>query len=202
MLSGIIIGIVVVALVFDFIAGFHDTANAIATAVYTKALTPDKAILLAACMNLIGAMVSEKVAMTISSGIVSVSIAQHVILAALLGAATWNLITWWLAIPSSSSHALIGSLIGATIVFSHSAGNIIWSGVIMKVIIPLFTSPLIGFLIGFLVMKLVFNLCANWSQNKVNRTFLKAQIFSSALVAYSHGSNDAQKTMGDRKSVV
>ena len=190
------IGVITVAFVFNFISGFHDTANAIATAVYTKALTPDKAILLAACMNLAGAMVSEKVAMTISSGIVNIALEQHVILAALIGAVIWNLITWWLAIPSSSSHALIGSLIGATIVYSRSAGTIIWSGVIKKVVIPLFTSPLIGFVIGFFFMKLIFNIFANWSQNKVNKTFLKAQLFSSALVAYSHGSNDAQKTMG------
>ena len=196
MLSGIMIGVITVAFVFNFISGFHDTANAIATAVYTKALTPDKAILLAACMNLAGAMVSEKVAMTISSGIVNIALEQHVILAALIGAVIWNLITWWLAIPSSSSHALIGSLIGATIVYSRSAGTIIWSGVIKKVVIPLFTSPLIGFVIGFFFMKLIFNIFANWSQNKVNKTFLKAQLFSSALVAYSHGSNDAQKTMG------
>ncbi len=190
------IGVITVAFVFNFISGFHDTANAIATAVYTKALTPDKAILLAACMNLAGAMVSEKVAMTISSGIVNIALEQHVILAALIGAVIWNLITWWLAIPSSSSHALIGSLIGATIVYSRSAGTIIWSGVIKKVVIPLFTSPLIGFVIGFFFMKMIFNIFANWSQNKVNKTFLKAQLFSSALVAYSHGSNDAQKTMG------
>ena len=196
MLSGIMIGVITVAFVFNFISGFHDTANAIATAVYTKALTPDKAILLAACMNLAGAMVSEKVAMTISSGIVNIALEQHVILAALIGAVIWNLITWWLAIPSSSSHALIGSLIGATIVYSRSAGTIIWSGVIKKVVIPLFTSPLIGFVIGFFFMKMIFNIFANWSQNKVNKTFLKAQLFSSALVAYSHGSNDAQKTMG------
>ena len=190
------IGVITVAFVFNFISGFHDTANAIATAVYTKALTPDKAILLAACMNLVGAMVSEKVAMTISSGIVNIALEQHVILATLIGAVIWNLITWWLAIPSSSSHALIGSLIGATIVYSRSVGTIIWSGVIKKVVIPLFTSPLIGFVIGFFFMKLIFNIFANWSQNKVNKTFLKAQLFSSALVAYSHGSNDAQKTMG------
>jgi PiT family inorganic phosphate transporter len=196
MLNGIMIGVIAVAFVFNFISGFHDTANAIATAVYTKALTPDRAILLAACMNLVGAMVSEKVAMTISSGIVNIALEQHVILAALIGAVIWNLITWWLAIPSSSSHALIGSLIGATIVYSRSAGTIIWSGVIKKVVIPLFTSPLIGFVIGFFFMKLIFTIFANWSQNKVNKTFLKAQLFSSALVAYSHGSNDAQKTMG------
>ncbi|MCI2061168.1 MAG: inorganic phosphate transporter [Eubacteriaceae bacterium] len=196
MLSGIMIGVISVAFLFNFISGFHDTANAIATAVYTKALTPDKAILLAAVMNLIGAMVSEKVAMTISNGLVSVALAQHVILAALIGAVIWNLITWWLAIPSSSSHALIGSLIGATMVYTRSGDAILWGGFIRKVVIPLFTSPLIGFLIGYVFMKIVFMVFANWSQNKVNKTFLKAQIFSSALVAYSHGNNDAQKTMG------
>ncbi|MGI6203952.1 MAG: inorganic phosphate transporter [Anaerovoracaceae bacterium] len=196
MVSGIIIAVIAVAYLFDFISGFHDTANAIATSVYTKALTVDKAILLATVMNLIGAMVSEKVAMTISKGLINVSLAQHVILAALFGAVVWDLITWWLAIPSSSSHALIGSLVGATMVSTMSTKTVIWSGVVYKVIIPLFMSPMIGFAIGYIVMKLVFHVFADMPKNRVDRGFLKAQIFSSAFVAYSHGNNDAQKTMG------
>lgn len=196
MLSGILACVILFALVFEFINGFHDTANAIATSVYTRALTPKKAILLAAAMNLVGAMTSEKVAMTISRGLVDVALEQYVILGTLIGAIIWNLFTWWKAIPSSSSHALIGSLLGATIVFTASTEHIVWTGVLHKVVIPLLTSPFIGLLIGFGFMKLIFMLFAGWSQSKANRVFSKLQVFSAALVAYSHGNNDAQKTMG------
>ncbi|MDD2218355.1 MAG: inorganic phosphate transporter [Eubacteriales bacterium] len=196
MLSGILVAVIIVALIFEFINGFHDTANAIATSVYTKALTAKNAILLAAVMNFLGALVSERVAMTISKGIVSIELEQYVILAALLAAIIWNLITWWKGIPSSSSHALIGGLIGATIVYGMSLENIIWSGVMSKVVIPLFTSPILGFCLGFICLKGIFKLFANWSQNKVNKVFLKLQLVSAAFVAFSHGNNDAQKTMG------
>lgn len=196
MLSGILICVIAFALIFEFINGFHDTANAIATSVYTRALTPKKAIALAASMNLVGALVSEKVAMTISTGLVDVELEQFVILGALMGAILWNLFTWWKGIPSSSSHALIGSLIGATIIYTMGTENILWSGVIHKVIIPLVTSPFIGLFIGLGFMKLLFLLCVNWSQAKANRIFSKLQVFSAALVAFSHGNNDAQKTMG------
>ncbi len=196
MLSGILACVILFALVFEFINGFHDTANAIATSVYTRALTPKKAIILAAAMNLVGAMTSEKVAMTISRGLVDVALEQYVILGTLIGAIIWNLFTWWKAIPSSSSHALIGSLLGATIVFTASTEHIVWTGVLHKVVIPLLTSPFIGLLIGFGFMKLIFMLFAGWSQSKANRVFSKLQVFSAALVAYSHGNNDAQKTMG------
>ena len=188
--------VIIFALVCEFINGFHDTANAIATSVYTKALTPKKAIALAAVMNFCGALVSEKVAMTISKGLINIELEQYVILAALIGAIIWNLFTWWKGIPSSSSHALIGALIGATIVYTMSTQNVIWGGVMNKVIIPLFTSPLIGFLVGFLFMKAIYKLFVKWSQNKVNKVFLKLQVVSSAFVAFSHGNNDAQKTMG------
>lgn len=205
MLSNILIFVIASALVFEFINGFHDTANAIATSVYTRALTPRKAIMLAACMNLAGAMVSEKVAGTISKGIVSVQLEQYVILAALVGAIIWNLFTWWRGIPSSSSHALIGSLVGATMIYTAQVENvigpevakpIIWSGILLKVIVPLFTSPLLGLFIGFVCMKIIYRIFVHWSQCKVNRLFLKLQVFSSAFVAFSHGNNDAQKTMG------
>lgn len=196
MLSGILICVIAFALLFEFINGFHDTANAIATSVYTRAMTPKKAIALAAVMNLVGAMVSEKVALTISSGLVSIVLEQHVILGALIGAIIWNLFTWWKGIPSSSSHALIGSLIGATMMYTMSAEAVIWSGVFKKVILPLITSPFIGLFIGFGFMKLLFTLFANWPQAKANKLFSKLQIFSAALVAFSHGNNDAQKTMG------
>lgn len=196
MLSTILIMVIAFALVFEFINGFHDTANAIATAVYTKALTPGRAIALAAFMNLIGAMASEKVAGTISKGLVDIQLEQYVILAALIGAIIWNLFTWWMGIPSSSSHALIGSLVGAVIVYTMSTEHVIWTGVLTKVIIPLFTSPLLGLLIGFLGMKVIYKAFAKWSQSHVNRVFIKLQVISSAVVAFSHGNNDAQKTMG------
>lgn len=196
MLSTTLIFVILFAYIFEFINGFHDTANAIATSVYTKALTAKKAIMLAAVMNLIGAMASEKVASTISKGLVDVTLEQYVILAALIGAIIWNLITWWKGIPSSSSHALIGSLVGAVIMYTASMEHVIWSGVLKKVIIPLFSSPLLGLLIGFLAMKLIYRLFRDWMPGKVNKLFLKLQVFSSAMVAFSHGNNDAQKTMG------
>jgi len=196
MLSSIVILVVLFALVFEFINGFHDTANAIATAVYTKALTPRRAIALAAVMNLAGAMVSEKVAGTISKGLVDVVLEQYVILAALIGAILWNLFTWWRGIPSSSSHALIGSLIGAVMVYTMTVEHIIWSGVVNKVIIPLFTSPFLGLFIGFICMKIIYKAFGRWSPHKVNKVFSKLQVISSAFVAFSHGNNDAQKTMG------
>ncbi len=192
MLSMIIVFVILFALIFEFINGFHDTANAIATAVYTKALSPYKAIAMAALMNLCGAMVSEKVAGTISNGLVDVALEQYVILSALIGAILWNLFTWWRGIPSSSSHALIG----AVMVYTLTTEHIIWSGVVSKVIIPLFTSPLLGLLVGFACMKLIYKVFARWTPQKVNRLFLKLQVLSSAFVAFSHGNNDAQKTMG------
>ncbi|MDO4541426.1 MAG: inorganic phosphate transporter [Bacillota bacterium] len=196
MLSTLLVLVVVMALLFEFINGFHDTANAIATSVYTRALTARQAISLAAVFNFIGALVSEKVAMTITHGLVSVELEQYVILAALLGAITWNLITWYLGIPSSSSHALIGSLLGATIVHTMSLEYVKWDGVLDKVVIPLCTSPIIGFLLGFTLMKFLFGTLKDWHPAKANKIFSKLQILSAALVAYSHGNNDAQKTMG------
>ena len=196
MLDTVLIMVIAAALIFEFINGFHDTANAIATSVYTRALTAKQAIILAALMNFVGALVSEKVAMTISKGLVSVELEQFVILSALLGAIIWNLITWYLGIPSSSSHALIGSLLGATIVSTMSMEGVIWDGVLRKIVIPLFTSPVIGFLVGFTFMTILFNLLKNAKPTKANRLFSKLQIFSAAFVAYSHGNNDAQKTMG------
>lgn len=196
MLSTLLIAVLIAAFTFEFINGFHDTANAIATTVYTRALPPRVAILMSAAMNFIGALMSEKVAMTIAHGLVDVQLELYVILAALLGAIIWDLFTWWQGIPSSSSHALIGSLIGATIVFSGGIQHIVWEGVLWKVVIPLFTSPVIGLLLGYLFMKLVFELFANWKPSKANGLFHKAQIASSMFMAYSHGNNDAQKTMG------
>lgn len=195
MLSTIVILVIIFALGFEFINGFHDTANAIATSVYTRALSVRNAIILASSMNFVGALVNEKVAKTITE-LVDVNIEEYVILAALIGAIIWNLLTWWKGIPSSSSHALIGSLIGSVIVYTMSGSHIVWSVVAEKVIIPLFASPLIGFLFAFWVMRLVFILFASWTPSKVNKVFSKLQIISAAFVAFSHGANDAQKTMG------
>ena len=195
-MSALLIGVLVAAFVFEFINGFHDTANAIATTVYTRALPARTAILLSATMNFIGALTSEAVAMTIATGLVAVQLNLYVILAALVGAILWDLFTWWKGIPSSSSHALIGALIGAAIVYTGGTGDIIWSGVVNKVVIPLFTSPLIGLALGFVFMKTIFEAFANWANSKANEFFRKAQVVSSMFMAYSHGNNDAQKTMG------
>jgi PiT family inorganic phosphate transporter len=194
--NGFLVGVLVCAFAFEFINGFHDTANAIATTVYTRALPPRVAVLMSAGMNFLGALTHEGVAMTIAHGLVNVSLDLYVILAALAGAILWDLFTWWRAIPSSSSHALIGSLIGATIVFTHGFEHVIWAGVLQKVVIPLFTSPLIGLVLGYGLMNVVFELFANWSHHNANATFHKMQIASSMFMAFSHGSNDAQKTMG------
>ena len=196
MVSALLIAVLVAALVFEFINGFHDTANAIATTVYTRALPLRAAIIMSAAMNFIGALTSERVAMTIAAGLVDVKLELYVVLAALAGAIIWDLFTWWRSIPSSSSHALIGSLIGATIVFTGTTQHVRWDGVVEKVIVPLFTSPLIGLALGYLVMKLVFELFANWTPHRANGLFHKLQIVSGAFMAYSHGNNDAQKTMG------
>lgn len=199
MLSGIsviLIIVVVLALAFDFINGFHDTANSIATTVSTRVLSPRQAIIMAASLNFVGALMSEKVAKTISKGIVQGSLEQYVIAAALIAAIIWNLVTWYFGIPSSSSHALIGGLVGASIAFAGSFNIVIWGGILKKVIIPLFTSPLLGFVIGYIVMKAIYFLLKNVTPHIVDKIASKLQIFSAAFMAYSHGNNDAQKSMG------
>lgn len=188
--------IVLIAVAFDFINGFHDTANSIATSVSTKVLSPRAATLMSAALNFIGALVSVNVAQTIASGIINGTPAQYVIASALCGAVVWNLVTWYIALPSSSSHALIGSLIGSAMVASGSVQIVNWKNIGEKVILPLFSSPLIGFVIGYIVMKLIYFVLGAVSRKKINKYFSKLQICSAALMAYSHGSNDAQKTMG------
>jgi PiT family inorganic phosphate transporter len=188
--------IVIVALGFDYTNGFHDAANAIATSVSTKALTPRAALAMAAVMNVVGALVSTKVAKTIGSGIVDPPAGNaglRLVFAALLGAITWNLITWYFGLPSSSSHALIGGLIGAALAGAHSVK---WSGILDKVVVPMVLSPVIGLLIGYLFMVGVLWLFRNAHVGKVNRGFRFAQIGSAGLMAFSHGTQDAQKTMG------
>lgn len=196
MFSAALITVIFLALIFDFINGFHDTANSIATSVSTRVLTPRLAILMSVCLNFVGALVSEHVAETISRGLVKGTVDQYVIISALIGAIVWNIITWYLGIPSSSSHALIGSLLGAAIVAAGGFSVVKWQGVWEKVVIPLFTSPVIGFIIGFLVMKSLYYILRHVTEKSVSKWFSKLQIFSAAFMAYSHGSNDAQKSMG------
>ena len=191
-----LIVIVVAALAFDYTNGFHDAANAIAVAVSTKALTPRVALALAAVMNLVGALISTKVATTVGSGIIEPPTGPgglEVVFAALVGAITWNLITWYFGLPSSSSHALIGGLVGAALA---AAETVHWSGILDKVVVPMVLSPLIGFGLGYLFMLAILWTFRHRSAHKTERGFRHAQIFSSAAMAFGHGTQDAQKTMG------
>lgn len=195
-LSITLILIVGLALTFDFINGFHDTANSIATSVSTRVLSPRQAIIMAASLDFIGALLFSKVAETIASGIVQPNIPQYVIIAALIAAISWNILTWFFGLPSSSSHAIMGALVGASIAYALSFGVVKWEGLFRQVIIPLISSPIIGFILGFLVMNLLFQLLRPLSQRTVNKWFSKLQIVSAAGMALSHGMNDAQKSMG------
>ena len=191
-----LIVIVVVALAFDYTNGFHDAANAIAVAVSTKALTPRVALALAAVMNLVGALISTEVAATVGSGIIDPPSGPgglQVVFAALIGAIAWNLITWYFGLPSSSSHALIGGLVGAALA---AAESVQWMGIVDKVIIPMVLSPLIGFALGYLFMLALLWTFRNRAAHRTERGFRRAQILSSAAMAFGHGTQDAQKTMG------
>lgn len=192
----ILIAVVAVALVFEFINGFHDCANAIATVVSTKVLSPKQAVLFGASLEFIGALTGTHVAKTIGAGIVNADmITLTVIFCALLAAVLWNLLTWYLGLPSSSSHALIGGLLGAAIV--KAGVNVVHFTTLMeKVIIPMFTSPILGFVVGFSFMLILIHLFYRANPQIVNKRFRKLQLISSGLMAISHGSNDAQKTMG------
>ena len=191
----IIIAVVVVALVFDYTNGFHDAANAIATSISTRALTPRIALLMAAVMNFIGAFLGQKVAHTVSDTISPPS-GTHglvIVMAGLLGAITWNLITWYYGLPSSSSHALIGGLVGAAV----AAGvTVQWDVVLNKVVIPMLLSPLFAFSAAFIVMIAIMWAFRRISPHKANRNFRIAQTVSAAAMALGHGLQDAQKTMG------
>ncbi|MEF3696385.1 inorganic phosphate transporter [Desulfolutivibrio sp.] len=194
----LLIAVVAIALVFDFTNGAHDSANAIATIVSTKVLSPQVAVVMAASLNLAGAFLGTAVAHTIGSGIVSpemVAGSQGLVLSALFGAIVWNLLTWYLGLPSSSSHALIGGLIGATIAYGGlDAPN--YPSIAEKILLPLVFSPLAGFLCGYLLMVSLSWMLIKAHPTKVNHAFKKLQIVSSAFMATSHGLNDAQKTMG------
>jgi PiT family inorganic phosphate transporter len=191
----IIIAVVVVALAFDYTNGFHDAANAIATSVSTRALTPRIALALAAVMNFVGAFLGQKVATTVSDTIDPGTGAHAlvIVMAGLLGAITWNLITWYFGLPSSSSHALIGGLVGAAL----AAGvTVSWDTVVEKVVIPMFVSPVVAFVLGFALMLLIMWLFRRANPHRLNRGFRLAQTASAAAMALGHGLQDAQKTMG------
>jgi len=200
--------VLLLGLVFEYINGFHDTANAIATVVSTRVLSPRQAVTMAAICNLLGALWGTAVATTIGQGLVDArAIGQHTVLCALLAAVAWNLLTWWLGLPSSSSHALIGGLCGAALATSGGDfSSIHWyvvdpvtqnaEGLLPKVVAPMVTSPLVGLLIGFLAMGVLLALLRNWRPHRVNVLFGRLQLVSASLMGFSHGTNDAQKTMG------
>jgi PiT family inorganic phosphate transporter len=187
---------IVVALAFDFTNGFHDTANAVATSVSTRALSPRMAVLIAAIANLVGAFATTAVAKTVGQGIIDTGLATpKTVLAAVFGAIAWNLLTWWFGLPSSSSHALIGGLIGAALVQSGSSG-VEWHGVAHKVVIPAIIAPGIAFAAAFALLLAIYWIFRWMTPGIANRTFRLGQLGSGTWVAFTHGANDAQKTMG------
>ena len=192
----LLVVVVAVALAFDFTNGFHDTANYVATWVGTRALSPRPAVLISAAANLAGAFVTTAVATTVGKGIIDTGLAtQQTILAALFGAIAWNLFTWRVGLPSSSTHALIGGLVGAALVQSGTRG-VEWSGLWHKVIVPGAVSPVIGFAGAFALLILIYWLFHRLTPGIANRGFRTGQLFSGTWVAFTHGANDAQKTMG------
>ncbi|MCZ2527919.1 anion permease [Streptomyces sp. NPDC059506] len=185
-----------VAFFFTYTNGFHDSANAIATSVSTRALTPRAALLMAAVMNLAGAFLGSGVAKTVSEGLIATPVGDRgmlILFAALVGAITWNMITWYFGLPSSSSHALFGGMVGAALAGSVT---VYWSGVVGKIVIPMFLSPLVGLLVGYLVMLAIMWMFRRASPSKAKRNFRIAQTVSAAGMALGHGLQDAQKTMG------
>ena len=192
----LLVVVIVVALAFDFTNGFHDTANAVATSVSTRALSPRLAVLIAAVANLAGAFVTTAVAKTVGKGIIDLGhITNQTLLAALLGAITWNLITWWLGLPSSSSHALIGGLVGAALAQAGENG-VLWHGVVHKVAIPALWAPTLAFAAAFLLLLAIYWVFQWMTPGIANRSFRLGQLATGTWVAFTHGANDAQKTMG------
>ena len=201
----LVVVVIAIALLFDYTNGFHDAANAIATSVSTRALKPRTALAMSAVMNLVGALLGTEVAKTIGSGIIDINSfamsdetsAQRmgliIVLAALVGAVVWNYTTWWLGLPSSSSHALIGGLVGAGLA---SATQVHWRGIVEHVLIPMVTSPVLGFIIAFFFMKLILRAMANRPYHRTMGRFRHLQTASAAAMALGHGLQDAQKTMG------
>jgi inorganic phosphate transporter, PiT family len=204
----LILAVLWVALIFEFINGFHDTANAIATIVSTKVLTPRQAIVLSTAFNLLGALSGTAVASTIGQGLVDTNfVSSTTMLGALAAAIAWNLLTWWLALPSSSSHALIGGLCGATLASAAGDWSVIkWDvvnpashkleGLWPKVVGPMFLSPTCGIIVGFAFMALLMVLLRNWSAHRTKVVFGRCQLLSASWMSFTHGTNDAQKTMG------
>ena len=191
-----VIAVVLAAMVFDYTNGFHDAANAIATSVSTRALTPRAALALAAVGNFVGAHLGAKVAETVGSGLVDIPQVRAglaVVFAGVVGAITWNLITWWFGLPSSSSHALIGGLVGATLVAGYTVQ---WENVAMKVVVPMIVSPVVGVILGFAFMVGVLWLFRRGNPRRLNRGFKIAQSISAAAMSVGHGMQDAAKTMG------
>jgi PiT family inorganic phosphate transporter len=192
----LVIAVIAIALIFDYTNGFHDAANAIATSVSTRALTPRVALVLAAVMNFVGAFLGTEVAETVGKGVIDTPSGTHgltVVLGALVGAITWNIITWYFGLPSSSSHALIGGLVGAAIVAST---GVQWQGVLDDVVVPMVLSPAIGFAGAFLLMTAIMWIFRPVTPGRASRGFRLAQTFSAAAMALGHGLQDAQKTMG------
>jgi PiT family inorganic phosphate transporter len=194
----LLLAVLVLAVSFDYVNGFHDTANAIATSVSTRALRPYQAILMSATANFLGALAGTAVAKFVAAGIVTIpggAEGQIIVAAALVGAIAWNLITWRAGIPSSSSHALIGGIIGAAF-GAVGAGALKVDGIVNKVLVPLVASPILGITIGFGLMVVLLNVFRHAHPQRINERFRRLQVLSAAYMAFSHGSNDAQKTMG------
>jgi PiT family inorganic phosphate transporter len=192
----LLVAVIVMALVFDFINGFHDAANAIATVVSTGVLSVRTAVILAGVLNFAGGIAGTAVAKTIASGFADAGdVTQAVVLAALLGATVWNLLTWWWGLPSSSSHALIGGLCGAVV--AHAGLSAFkWDALVKKVLVPIVVSPAVGFLLAFMFMLGLLWIVRRWRAATVESSSRKLQLVSAASMAFSHGSNDAQKAMG------
>ncbi len=195
-LTPMVIGVLVLAVAFDYTNGFHDTANAIATSVATRALDPRLAIVMATAFNFIGAFAGTAVAKTIGAGLVDETTSTTgIVAAALIGAIAWNLLTWYYGLPSSSSHALIGGLLGATLI-AAGPGALKIDGVMIKVVVPMISSPVIGFIVAMALIVVLYWLFKGAPRRPVTAGFRRLQILSAGFMAFSHGSNDAQKTMG------
>src|SRR6202142_3075918 len=192
----LLVFVIALATIFDFINGFHDTANAIATSVSTRVLSPKVAVAMAAVLNIAGAFAGTAVAKMVGSGLVDAhSVTQLTVISALLSAIIWDLITWYFGLPTSSSHAILASIVGAAVATANGTGVIIQNGV-YKILIGLFASPVVGIILGYLLMQLLVIIFRRFPPATVSRIFNRSQMASAAYMAFSHGNNDAQKTMG------
>jgi PiT family inorganic phosphate transporter len=195
-MDAVLLAVVATALLFDYTNGFHDAANAVATSISTRAVPPNLALAAAALLNVIGALVSTHVAATLAKGIVEpAAVTSPVILGGLVGAIAWNLLTWWWAIPSSSSHCLIGGVAGAVLA-TAGGDQVLWGGIVRKVLVPTILAPVVGFSVGIALMITILWTFRNAQPGPLMRRFRLAQLGSASVMAFSHGSNDAQKTMG------